>query len=165
MKGIKIIQLSFTPIFGTKEGLGLYEDDITKLKAKPGNWVEIKYKDKAISTQLREVGRYPQLNWKNDIAWIHPDDAKKLGLKGIGTSPIKPKIGFSIKVHKHRLPRSKVLYYALITLIFGIIATILTGLVQADLVGVYKLEVGAPALIFTILAMIMSALTTHAQKQ
>ena len=157
--------MTFTPIFGTKTGLGLYEVDIAKLGAKPGDWVEITSKEKAISTQLREVGRYPQLNWKDNIAWIHPDDAKALSLDGIGFSPINPVTGFSISVHKHKLPRSKVLYYAIATFILGAIATVLSGLVQANLVGTYIFELGVAAVIFTLLAAAMSGITTLAQRQ
>ena len=158
--------MDFTPIFGTKKGLGLYEDDIAKLKAKPGDWVGIEYNGKTTSTYLREIPRYPELNWKDNVAWIHPDDAKELDLKGIGDSPIKPILGFSIKVHRHSLPRSKLLYLAIATFITGAIATVLGILVQGKLVPeAYIFPLGMVWLAFTLTASALGLITTVAQKQ
>jgi hypothetical protein len=158
-------EIPFTPIFGTKNGIGLYQTDINRLKAKEGDWVEVRNKEKKISTQLRQVDRHPELKWADNIAWIRQKDATDLGLKNISISPAEPNKEFLVNIHKHSFPRSKVLYLAILTFIFGSIATVLSGLVQADLVGQNKFVLGVIAVLFTLVAMALSGITALVQKQ
>ena len=159
-------QKEFRAIQGIEKGLGLYHSDIDKLGAKEDAWVKIEYNNHSAATQLRVVDREP--GWPDDVAWVHPDEAKKLtGLPklDVDTDPVKVQGYPKINVKTLLFPRSTTLYLVIFAAVFGGIAAVLGGVAQTDLAGNYKTAMGIAAIIFTVMATACSGLATLSQKQ
>jgi hypothetical protein len=161
---MKRAPVELTPIPGDKPEVGIFKSDLTRLGAKKGDWIGVKYNRKSISAEVREVDKSP--NFHDHLIWINKAQRDKLELPDISENdPLNPPKNIELTVWKHTLPRNPLLYLAVATFLILAMLSVMQTFVQAGIFPQYKTQFGLGLLALSIISAGITAYGVYSQRQ